>query len=45
MTQAEIKFALNDIKETLAIYADAPQSPYTIKLWAEWDALIAQVEK
>lgn len=45
MTQAEIKFALNDIKQTLAIYADQPQTAYTRKLWAEWDALIVQVEK
>lgn len=45
MTQTEIKFALNDIKATLAIYADAAPTNYTRKLWAEWDALIVQVVK
>jgi len=45
MTQAEIKFALADIKATLAIYADQPQTNYTRKLWAEWDALIVRVAK
>lgn len=44
MTQSEIKFALNDIKETLAIYANLPQSEYTRKLWAEWDLLVSKLE-
>lgn len=43
MTQTEIRYALADIKATLAIYADQPASDYTRKLWAEWDALIVQV--
>ncbi len=41
MTVNEINFALADIKETLAIYADKPMNAYTAKLWAEWDKLIA----
>lgn len=41
MTINEINFALADIKETLAIYANAAQSAYTVKLWNEFDALIA----
>jgi len=44
MTQSEIKFALNDIKETLAIYADLPQTDYTRKLWDEWDRLMSGLE-
>lgn len=44
MTQAEIRYALNDIKETLAIYANSPMTAYTAKLWAEWDRLISMVE-
>lgn len=45
MTQDEIKFALNDIKQTLAIYADAPATAYTRKLWAEWDALMEKLAR
>lgn len=41
MTAAEINFALADIKDTLAIYADAPMTAYTLKLWNEFDALMA----
>lgn len=44
MTQSEIKFALNDIKETLAIYTNSPQNDYTRKLWAEWDFLVSKLE-
>lgn len=44
MTQVEIRFALADIKETLAIYADQPMTDYTAKLWSEWDDLIAKLE-
>lgn len=44
MTQAEIKFALSDIKETLAIYANSPQTDYTRKLWAEWDFFMSKLE-
>lgn len=45
MTRTEINYALADIKATLAIYADQPQTAYTRKLWVEWDALIARVAK
>ena len=44
MTYNEIRFALADIKATLAIYADQPMTDYTAKLWAEWDSLIAKLE-
>lgn len=45
MSQNEIRFALADIKETLAIYANSPETAYTRKLWAEWDALMAKLER
>ena len=38
---AEIEHALTDVRETLAIWREAdPRTPYVVKLWAEWDALI-----
>ena len=38
-TAATIHYALQDIKETLAIWRDA-DTDYTRKLWAEWDYLL-----
>lgn len=43
MTKGEITYALEDIKETLAIYANSPMTNYTAKLWREWDLLIVQL--
>jgi hypothetical protein len=40
MTIQEINYALADIKETLAIYANQPMTAYTQKLWNEVDNLI-----
>lgn len=45
MTINEINYALNDIKETLQIYVNSPQTSYTKKLWEEWDRLIVLREK
>ncbi len=42
-----IQFALGDIAETLQIWRDEKSidDPYMVKLWSEWDALIAEKQK
>ncbi len=43
----QIQFALGDIKETLQIWRDEKPitDPYMVKLWREWDELIARKAK
>ena len=41
---ASLRFALTDIKESLLLDAHF-NSPYAIKLWAEWDAYIVEIQK
>lgn len=41
MTLEQVNWALMDIKETLAIWRDEPETnPYVAKLWREWDELL-----
>jgi len=42
MTYAQVLFALADIKETLAIWIDAPEGDaYVAKLLRQWDEMMA----
>lgn len=41
---AKVRFALADLRETLAIYRDE-DTEYTRKLWSEWDFLIVKAQK
>lgn len=43
----QIQFALGDIAKTLQIWRDEKPitDPYMVKLWAEWDTLIARKQK
>jgi len=42
-SNAELDFALADIRETLAIWIDRPTSdPYVAKLYAERDAILTE---
>lgn len=42
MTTEQLRFAIRDVKETLAIWRDEPETDYTRKLWAEWDAYVTE---
>ena len=45
-TDNEIRYALADIKSTLALHLDKPtDDPYVAKLYREWDALLAEGAK
>jgi hypothetical protein len=46
MTYAQVTYALADIKETLAIWVDAPEGDaYVAKLLRQWDDLMALKQK
>jgi len=40
-----LRYALKDIRESLDLYRSAPESPYSNKLWMEWDTYQSELQK
>lgn len=45
MTDADLLYAIRDVRETLDLWRDQIETDYTRKLWAEWDAYTVEINK